>query len=94
MNGAQPGIEKPAGCWTSEETIAYMIEEVFEKGEFYVLCPDNETPLVSSLGVYWNRNDATTQPTRLSITQESNGLLAISLKAVQPCLVGIPNVGI
>jgi hypothetical protein len=60
MNGAQSGVEKPPGCWTPEETVAYMIEQVFEKGEFYVLCPDNETPLVSHPGVNLTLNVTTT----------------------------------
>ena len=34
--------EKPAGAWTSEETIAFMLERM-EAGDFYILCPDNET---------------------------------------------------
>ena len=34
--------EKPAGAWTPEETVAFMLERL-EAGEFYILCPDNET---------------------------------------------------
>ena len=34
--------EKPAGAWTPEETVAFMMERV-AAGDFYVLCPDNET---------------------------------------------------
>ncbi|MEM6566640.1 MAG: SDR family NAD(P)-dependent oxidoreductase [Pseudomonadota bacterium] len=32
--------EKPAGAWTSEETVAYLFDAV-ARGEFYILCPDN-----------------------------------------------------
>lgn len=35
--------EKPAGAWTAQETIAFMLDAM-AKGDFYVLCPDNETP--------------------------------------------------
>jgi len=35
--------EKPAGAWTSEETIDFMLEGV-GKGDFYILCPDNDVP--------------------------------------------------
>ena len=34
--------EKPAGAWTPEETIGFMLERM-EAGDFYILCPDNET---------------------------------------------------
>ena len=35
--------EKPAGAWTSEETIDFMLESV-GRGDFYILCPDNDVP--------------------------------------------------
>ena len=34
--------EKPAGAWTSEETVAFMLERLAAH-DFYILCPDNET---------------------------------------------------
>jgi NAD(P)-dependent dehydrogenase (short-subunit alcohol dehydrogenase family) len=39
---SEPGTEKPAGAWTPEETVAFMIRAVAQN-QFYVLCPDNET---------------------------------------------------
>ncbi len=33
--------EKPAGAWTSEQTVDYFIERM-SAGDFYILCPDNE----------------------------------------------------
>jgi NAD(P)-dependent dehydrogenase (short-subunit alcohol dehydrogenase family) len=36
-------VEKPAGAWTPDETVAFMLERL-EVGDFYILCPDNETP--------------------------------------------------
>jgi NAD(P)-dependent dehydrogenase (short-subunit alcohol dehydrogenase family) len=33
--------EKPAAAWTSEQTVDFMIESI-EKGDFYILCPDND----------------------------------------------------
>lgn len=33
--------EKPAAAWTSEQTIAFMME-CLAKGDFYILCPDND----------------------------------------------------
>jgi NAD(P)-dependent dehydrogenase (short-subunit alcohol dehydrogenase family) len=35
--------EKPAGAWTPEETVAFMIESL-GRGDFYILCPDNDVP--------------------------------------------------
>ncbi len=33
--------EKPAAAWTSEQTVDFMIESI-KKGDFYILCPDND----------------------------------------------------
>ncbi len=33
--------EKPAGAWTPEQTIEFMMDEL-RVGTFYILCPDNE----------------------------------------------------
>lgn len=35
--------EKPAGAWTSEQTVDFMIERI-DAGDFYLLCPDNDVP--------------------------------------------------
>lgn len=35
---------KAAGSWTPEQTVEYMFEKVLEEGDFYVICPDNDTP--------------------------------------------------
>ncbi|MDC3954379.1 SDR family NAD(P)-dependent oxidoreductase [Polyangium jinanense] len=35
--------EKPAGAWTPEQTIDFMMERLGQN-EFYILCPDNEVP--------------------------------------------------
>ena len=34
--------EKPPGAWTPEQVVALMMERV-AAGDFYILCPDNET---------------------------------------------------
>ena len=39
---AAPGrTEKPAGAWTAEQTVDFMLERV-DAGDFYILCPDND----------------------------------------------------
>ena len=35
--------EKPAAAWTPEQTIEFMIAAL-ERGDFYILCPDNDVP--------------------------------------------------
>lgn len=35
--------EKPAAAWTPEQTVDFMIASL-ERGEFYILCPDNDVP--------------------------------------------------
>jgi NAD(P)-dependent dehydrogenase (short-subunit alcohol dehydrogenase family) len=35
--------EKPAGAWTAEQTVDFMVKSV-EAGDFYILCPDNDAP--------------------------------------------------
>jgi len=38
-NGARK--EKPAGAWTPEQTVEFMVESL-KRGDFYILCPDND----------------------------------------------------
>ncbi len=35
--------EKPAGAWTPEQTVDFMLASL-EAGDFYILCPDNDVP--------------------------------------------------
>ena len=35
--------QKPAGAWTPEQTVDFMIERI-DAGDFYILCPDNDVP--------------------------------------------------
>jgi len=48
---------KPAGAWSAEETVLYMLDHV-RLGEFYILCPDNETRReVDQLRIMWGAAD-------------------------------------
>lgn len=40
---AKGRTEKPAGAWTPEQTIDFMLARL-EAGDFYILCPDNDVP--------------------------------------------------
>ncbi|KAF9474208.1 NAD(P)-binding protein [Pholiota conissans] len=57
IGGATNTAEKPAGAWSAEETINYMLDRVRE-GKFYILVPDNETNLpLDRLRVLWAAGD-------------------------------------
>ncbi|MBY3468693.1 SDR family oxidoreductase [Rhizobium laguerreae] len=38
-----PSGQKNPATWTAEQTVNFMLESL-ERGDFYILCPDNETP--------------------------------------------------
>jgi NAD(P)-dependent dehydrogenase (short-subunit alcohol dehydrogenase family) len=38
---AKGRADKPAGAWTPEETVDFMLQRL-EAGDFYILCPDND----------------------------------------------------
>ena len=40
---AKGRTEKPAGAWTPEQAVDFMMERL-EAGDFYILCPDNDVP--------------------------------------------------
>lgn len=40
---AKGRTEKPAGAWTPEQTVDFMLTRL-ETGDFYILCPDNDVP--------------------------------------------------
>ncbi|EPT00227.1 NAD-binding protein [Fomitopsis schrenkii] len=57
MTGDKNGNEKPAGAWTAQETVLYMLDYV-RQGKFYILVPDNETRReVDQLRILWNAGD-------------------------------------
>lgn len=47
LTGGGTTKTKPPGAWTAEQTVEYMFDKVLNDGDFYVICPDNETPAVS-----------------------------------------------
>ena len=49
--------EKPAGAWTAEQTIDFMMESL-ARGDFYILCPDNDVPrALDEKRIYWAAHD-------------------------------------
>jgi hypothetical protein len=49
--------EKPTGAWSPEEVVAFMVKSL-ERGDFYVLCPDNDTPReIDEKRIQWSTDD-------------------------------------
>lgn len=49
--------EKPLGAWTAEQTVDFMLA-CLERGDFYMLCPDNETTRdIDEKRIQWNTDD-------------------------------------
>jgi NAD(P)-dependent dehydrogenase (short-subunit alcohol dehydrogenase family) len=49
--------EKPAGAWTPEQTVDFMIERL-EAGDFYILCPDNDVSrALDERRIAWSAGD-------------------------------------
>ncbi len=40
---AGANVEKPPGAWTAEQVVDFMLDSM-AKGDFYLLCPDNDVP--------------------------------------------------
>lgn len=49
--------QKPDGAWTPEQTVDFMLESI-GRGDFYVLCPDNEVDRITDeKRILWAAND-------------------------------------
>jgi NAD(P)-dependent dehydrogenase (short-subunit alcohol dehydrogenase family) len=49
--------EKPAAAWTPEEVVEFMVAGL-SRGDFYILCPDNETtPAMDARRILWGAQD-------------------------------------
>ncbi len=56
MTAGQPA-EKPPAAWTPEQVVALMMDRV-AAGDFYILCPDNETtPEQDARRIAWAAGD-------------------------------------
>ncbi|WP_010186890.1 SDR family NAD(P)-dependent oxidoreductase [Sphingomonas sp. PAMC 26605] len=63
----RPGItEKPAGAWMPEQVVALLLERL-AAGDFYIVCPDNETtPEQDAKRIAWAAGDITENRPALS----------------------------
>ncbi len=49
--------QKPPSAWTPEQVVDFLVQSL-ERGDFYVLCPDHETPrALDEKRVQWNTDD-------------------------------------
>jgi NAD(P)-dependent dehydrogenase (short-subunit alcohol dehydrogenase family) len=54
---ARGRADKPAGAWTGEQTVDFMLESL-DRGDFYILCPDNDVPrAVDERRILWAAGD-------------------------------------
>jgi NAD(P)-dependent dehydrogenase (short-subunit alcohol dehydrogenase family) len=54
---ARGRTERPAGAWTPEQTVDFMMERL-EAGDFYILCPDNDvTRAMDERRILWAAGD-------------------------------------
>lgn len=59
MTGAGKAAEKPAGAWTADQ-VAERLADKMEKGDFYVICPDNDvTEETDRKRIAWASGDLT-----------------------------------
>ena len=51
--------EKPSAAWTPEETVDFMLQSL-DRGDFYILCPDNDVPRsLDEKRIRWAAGDIT-----------------------------------
>ena len=51
--------EKPPGAWTAQQVIDYALERL-AAGDFYILCPNNDTPrALDNARITWAAQDIT-----------------------------------
>ena len=80
---AQGRSEPPAGAWTAEQTVAFMLERL-ELGDFYILCPDNDvTRELDERRILWAAGD---------IVENRPPLVALAsrLRGAVPAVAGAP----
>ena len=57
FTGISRASEKPPGAWTPEQVVEFMIEGI-NRGDFYILCPDNEvTRQIDEKRIRWAADD-------------------------------------
>ena len=63
---ARGRTEKPAAAWTPEQTVDFMLDSL-GRGDFYILCPDNDVPRrLDEKRILWAAQDITQNRPALS----------------------------
>lgn len=66
FTGLTDATEKPAGAWTADQVIDFMLPAM-ARGDFYILCPDNEvTTALDHKRIAWAAADITENRPALS----------------------------
>ena len=66
LTRARGVTEKPAAAWTPEQTVDFMLDAV-ERGDFYILCPDNDVDRpTDAKRIRWAAEDITENRPALS----------------------------
>lgn len=70
---AKGRTEKPAGAWTPEQTVDFMLQSLAQ-GDFYILCPDNEvTRALDEKRILWAAGDIVENRPPLSRWHKDHG---------------------
>lgn len=57
FTGLTRAPEKPPGAWTAEEVVDFMLAAL-ARGDFYILCPDHDTPReMDQARIQWTADD-------------------------------------
>ncbi len=57
FTGLTNAKEKPAGAWTADQVVSFMLDGV-ARGDFYILCPDNDvTRVTDEKRIRWAAGD-------------------------------------
>jgi len=57
FTGISAGREKPPAAWTGDQVAGFMLESL-ARGDFYILCPDNDVPrAVDERRIAWAAGD-------------------------------------
>jgi len=57
--GGLASTEKPADAWTPEQVVEFLFDSI-ERGDFYILCPDNDVDRATDVKrILWAAGDIT-----------------------------------
>ena len=86
---------KPAGAWTGEQVADFMLESL-ARGDFYILCPDNDTPRATRRAPHGlgGRRHHREPPGPVALASGLRGRLCAIHRQLGPDLTPAPSPGI